>query len=265
MKMVSRQTIKDKHIQKVILRLDYVGPLNDEKILERLNANDVFKGWLGARASHNNIRVRAAYNMDDLEQISNSASIPVEEIQKSTFYRFSKQMDDLDVFFDVSQFYICLVLQIHGCYPGLDNYIDLFAKVKKEVISCEKNVNFQRLGIRKVRKEDFNSYHTLLKVFRTNAFPGITEKSNSENIANEFTDIKRNKDIKIRNNRKLYKVCYTNAFDKKRIIKIQTVLDIDTYMDDLAKLNGKIFKTSSDLEKKLNQEEFDQYSSFMIT
>ena len=263
MKMVCRETTKDKYIRKVILRLDYVGPSNDEKILERLNASNIFNGWLGARASHNNIKVRAAYNMDDLEQISKSASIPIEEIQKSSFYRFSKQMDDLDIFFDVSQFYICLVLQVHGQYPGLDKYMDLFASVNKEIVSCEKYVKFQRLGIRKIRQQDFNNYPALLKVFKENAFPGITEKSNDENIANDFTDIKRKKDIKIRNNRQLYKVRYTNAYDNKSIIKIQTVLDIDTYIDKVDKLNGKNFRTSSDLEKELNQEEFERYSSFM--
>ena len=209
---------------------------------------------------HNDIKIRSSYRQGDFEQISKSLSIPVEQIEKNIFFRYEKIENSIKIVFDISRYYLCLNLLCNKNYTGLDAYIDLFSKVKNVVFETESFANSKRLGIRKIREQDFEHIEDVFKVFRKGSFPGSPVKG-LENIASEYTDVKKDGKCGFRLNRKVYSIRYIDRRSNKVVDKkIQTILDIDSYIDDIEVLKEN---KMHDLLKLVNDREFDLYKSFM--
>ena len=260
---IKRSNVKDVYVKQVIIRLDYNGVSNEEKIISSLNDNKCFdSSWSAGWSYHNDIKIRSSYRQDDFEQISKSLSIPVEQIEKNIFFRYEKKVAGIKVVFDVSRYYLCLNLLCDKNYTGLDEYIDLFSKVKNTVFGKEPFANPKRFGIRKIREQDFNQIEDVFKVFRKNCFPGNPVKG-LENIASEYTDVKKDDLCGFRLKRKIYSIRYIDRRSNSIVDKkIQTILDIDSYVDDVEVLKKK---GMLDLLKLVNNREFDLYKSFMTT
>ena len=248
-----RRNVHDHFLKKVILRLDYAGVTDLNKLV------DVFDKKFPKAFKERNLVINREINVTlhkkDLEEIGKTLSLPVSIIEKSQVIRYAqlKKPVNCNVTLDICQYYLCMVIESNSNYDGLDNYTEYF----KGAISVfkEKIPYFRpkRLGLRKFRQEQKETIEQAKRAFEDFMFPSKPYGLEYSPLRLEYIDcMLTNENIKFNIHSMLRKVK-----DEENHDRFESLLDLDAYYDREDILAGDI----NALLEKANQKEFEVYKN----
>lgn len=253
---IQRSQVHDKHMKYVILRLDFSGvTMNSDELVKVFDHRfpKVFKERSYVITNEVSVTLRE----EDFEEISKSASIPVNAIKRERVVRYSGIKDAVcQVSLDISQFYLCMTINCQDNYDGLSKYVEVF---KGTITLFREKIPYfypRRLGLRKCRQQQHVSMQEVNTIFESYAF--YDENLNLGNRGAFPIEYRASiKDdthngIKINLIRRL---SYAN-----NINKVVSNLDIDVYYDSAEYLEHNINNIIDDA----NEYEFDVYKRFML-
>lgn len=253
---IKRTQVHDTHMRYVILRLDYAGvTMNSDELVKVFD--DRFPKAFKQRNYVTTNEVSLAFREEDFEDISKSASIPVNAIKRERVVRYSGIKDaKCQAFFDISQFYVCMTIVCDGNYDGLNQYVDIF---KGAITLFRDKIPYfrpRRLGIRKCRQQEHVSIQDINTIFESFAFYDENLNLGNKNdypteFRSSFVDNTHN-GIKINITRSLSFANNVNRFISN--------LDIDVYYDNDTYLERDINR----IIDNANEYEFEVYKSFML-
>lgn len=246
---ISRDSIRDIWMKQVIIRLDYAGVADLNELIKifdlRINRfakrQEMYVNQLG-------FNIRA----EDLKNISDTLSIPIEAIKKEKIWRYSElNVGQCSTTLDISQYFMCMTIDCQHNYDGITEYIKVFKEVMEIFTSDIKYFEPKRIGLRKARVQKLKTLNDVANIFE----PYIFCMNIAENLA--LTHDKFYRDIA----KKVDDSLYINI---NRIIKsiddetaFNTTLDLDAYTTNLDK------KELSNIIDVANAYEFEVYKSCM--
>lgn len=252
---LTRNMVHDTKMKIVIIRLDYSG-VEDLSALIKI-FDDKIKCFKSRRELYNN-QMNVTLREEDLATISKSLSIPVNVIRKEKIWRyFDSTLGVCETTLDISQYFMCMTIKSENNYDGLDIYSSVFKEAAELFKSEISYFEPKRLGLRKVRIEDFKDLADSADIFESNVFclnhkftetdPTYLEKHYKDVLINDCKNrlwININRSIKY--------------FDTDAIYK--SALDIDAYYQDDKSLSETPI---TDLLSEANEIEFNIYKSCM--
>lgn len=155
---ISRDLLKDNIMRNIIFRLDYQGMIDSTDFVKQFSRefNGSFKSY--SKNTHNKVDIQ----INDLEDISNTLSIPVSEIAKQDIHVFrDNQFGSDQVTLNISIYNTILNVECTD-YKNIDEYLNFMVKYIDFLFKNEPYVVLKRFGLRKIGSniyEDFASIH----------------------------------------------------------------------------------------------------------
>ena len=254
-----RHRIHDEYMKQIIIRLDYVGVRGGAELVRLFDKRfpKAFKQSQDVYNSEYSISLRH----DEIKDISDSSQVPINMIQKEKITRY-KGMNNVacNVSLDISQYYLCMIIECDSNYDGLDKYIECF---KGAITIFSENIPYfqpKRLGLRKIRVESKPAIADFNNVFENFVFniPNYSFIS-SVNLKSEYFDFieyPQHNNLRINIHRTIERHNTQNAAGSLKT-EYRASLDIDVYYKDekLSRIN--------ELLTQANSVEFDVYKSCM--
>lgn len=253
----SRATQKTNFLKKVIIRIDYIGLVTAEKVVDKTKEwlldqyfDSLSKRFIG----------QARLNFSDIGNIAKTLMIPVQDLRNEPLYVFSgapfRGTND-NVTMEVSAFYTAIEVTCND-YRSITPYQTLITEFVNRFFELEKTLKLTRLGIRKASGVLFDDFDDLERTYEHELFNGAKPDHNLSLINQEYLDCFFNEERDIKVN---YKRAVASVLDSKRNNKLQAGLDIDVYID-----NEIIHRTGVDMKSdfstifsKLNDYQFVLY------
>ena len=121
----TRNNIRDKFMNLVIMRLDFAGITDSKELIKIFDSK--FPRTFKKRQEVYNRELNVTFRDSDLREISDSLSLPASVIQKEKLIRYSDMSGTgCDVTLDISQYFLCMTIKCKNNYDGLDKYIEVF-------------------------------------------------------------------------------------------------------------------------------------------
>lgn len=258
---IKREMLKKNIMKEAILRIDYTGIISIDDSINLFTKNFInsFKEY-----------EKTFYNRIDLgniqiEQISETLSVPIKELEKQTIHRFTQNTIGPDeLIFDISSYFSVLHIKCKD-YVSITNYLNFFSDFLDFL--CQKNefILFKRFGLRKIGFEIFESIDEISKHFENYLFLPQLSNPLFKSAGNQYVDLLVSDDNLF--NFTLKRIIDKGYLKTEKEIKeaYQAILDIDGYIteenikiigfrnknnlyDSLTKLNNvylfDLFKTS---------------------
>lgn len=256
-KKFERTHVHDVMVKRIILRLDFAGVIDSNELVKVFDKN--FPKSFKRRNLIINNELNVTLHQSDLDEIGKTLSIPVSVIQKSHVTRYIGLTKKVacDVTLDISQYYLCMLIECNNNYDGLDNYTEVF---KGAITLFREKIQYfrpRRLGLRKIREQHATTKEDAKSPFEPFVFPENSFAINNYQLTkSEFIDCIMSNDERLKFNihRRLEKM---QSEDKNTIYV--SLLDLDTYCDDEVELS----KDLNELLRNANEKEFRMYESCM--
>lgn len=253
-----RSNVHDKKMKKIIMRLDYAGIL-EVKDLIKVFDNRFPKSFKNRKLILNK-EVNVTLRKKDLEEIGKTLALPANIIEKSTVTRYTELNKEVacNVTLDISQYYICMVIECNEDYDGLDKYTEVFKGATKTFKDKVPYFQPKRFGLRKFREENDQSIERVRKPFENYVFPiKHYPNANCNLLKSEYTDCIIFNDMdSLKFN--IHSLLKESTDENKRKIFV-SVLDLDAYYDNEEILSGDLNK----LIDRANEQEFEIYKYCM--
>ena len=227
-KQIQREQLSHNIMRDVILRIDYLGVISIDDIVKAFTSN--FKGTFKnyTKTFSNTIDLGNV----DIEQISETLSVPVKELKRQEIHRFSENTFGTDdVVFDMCNYYTVLHVKCRD-YKNIDPYLNFFVDYVSFLNGINEFTSIKRFGLRKIGalvKPDFES---LLDNFEPDYFHTKVSNPNFKVAGNQFVDILVSEDL-------FYNFTYRRSIDSgfisndgKIVPAKQALLDIDGYINE---------------------------------
>lgn len=236
----NRDSFRSSMLKSVIIRIDFSDISNLEGAISTLNS--ILTSNFASNKVQNSKNINFSLAKEDMD--GGVISLPVDTVQKIYTYSRCKIQPEQNVRLDISNKYVCLVIQCDENYYKLDDYIDLVSQIMDGIQSYDGFVQLGRIGIRKVDGEDFPNVQSA-----RNVFENITDIEQYEgemfvpqrNITSLFVD----KGTGMQVNQTISAIYLKNG-------QFRVVLDMDAYWNQVEEnsenLSSKVF-----LQKKLCQ------------
>lgn len=247
---ISRDSIRDIWMKQVIIRLDYAGVADLNELIKifdlRINKfakrQEMYVNQLG-------FNIRA----EDLKNISDTLSIPIEAIKKEKIWRYSElNVGQCSTTLDISQYFMCMTIDCQNNYDGITEYVKVFKEVMEMFTSNIKYFEPKRIGLRKARVQKLKTLDEVANIFEPYIYCMDIAHINSALTHDKFyRDIVKKVDdsLYININRIIKSIDDETAFN--------TTLDLDAYTTNLDK------KELSNIIDVANAYEFEVYKSCM--
>lgn len=214
----------------ILFRIDYQGLIDTDVFLETFTRkySELFEGY--ETAFNNQIDLY----ITSFEEISESLSVPVKEIEKQVVHRFSKAKFGSDeVVFDISKYFT--VLQVNCVnYQSIDPYLNFFSDFCSLIYSENKFLMVKRFGLRKIGTERFDNLEEIFKVFEGRYFNFEFDNEKLVSLRRELKDrLETPEKIQIEYRRGFEKG-FLHYPDGNIQEKFQVTLDIDGILDQAA-------------------------------
>lgn len=259
-----REDLVKNIMKNVIIRVDYQGIVDIFDSIKEFQErfNDKFSSYI--TTTHNTLNI----TINDIEQISDSLSIPIGEVKKQTIHRFEKNKFGTDeVTFDVTKYYSVLTVKCIN-YVNIDPYLDFFADYCDFIAEINPYVSAKRLGLRKIGSNIYTNPGQIFSDFNARYFNLDFDDTGFSVLKNRYVDVlEKSDDSSIINYVRSYeKGLYMDETSGKPepIDAFQIQLDFDAYFDDqkLTAINFKLTDARGVL-RKTNDE--DLFPLFLMT
>lgn len=227
---ITRTDLKRNMMKKIIFRLDYQGILNSSDIISSFNKT--FKDKFGVLQTtfHNKVD----FDMNNIEEMSETLSIPIREIEKQEIYRLSENKFGSDkLTLDISKYFTTLNVDCTN-YKNIDEYLAFFSELTDFLFDTNEFIVIKRIGLRKIGSLIFFNPKDVYKSFEQKYFNFDFEDTEFCSIRNRYIDV-----LQYDANSPL--INYVRSFEtgkyydegaKKELDAYQVLLDIDSYFTE---------------------------------
>jgi len=247
---IIREMLKQNIMKEVIFRIDYLGIISIENTLKEFETEFGAKFKRYTKTFNNRIDLGNI----EFEQISESLSIPVKELQRLDIHRFTENTFGTDeLTFDISNYYTVLHIKCKE-YQNIDLYLDFFTEYVEFLRVLNKFVSFKRFGLRKIGFMVDEKISQLLGNFEETYFHTKVSNPLFGTIGNQYVDLLLSVD-------EIFNFTYRRVVDRGFIQNddgvtdaMQIILDIDGYIneDAIVKNNFADKEQCKSLLRKLN-------------
>ncbi|PKL80296.1 MAG: hypothetical protein CVV25_04655 [Ignavibacteriae bacterium HGW-Ignavibacteriae-4] len=164
--LIRRKQLKKNMMKNVIFRIDYQGIINSEDIIKSFKDNFKDKFKIFQTTFHSKID----FDINNIEDISDTLSIPIKEIQKQEIYRFTDNTfgnDELTL--DISKYFTVLTVNCQE-YEGIDEYLDFFSSFIDFLFENSEYLQIKRIGLRKIGGEIYFDEKEIYRDFEQKYF-----------------------------------------------------------------------------------------------
>lgn len=248
---IERSDLKSNIMKRIIFRIDYQGVIDIEDILKSFETKFEKSFKTLERTFHNKLD----FGINNIEDISETLSIPVKEIQKQEIYRFKEStlgQDNLTL--DISKYFTTLTVDCSN-YEGIDLYLDFFVKLIDLLYEEEDYLKIKRVGLRKIGGSIYFERDKIFEDFNKKYFNFDFQDTNFNSITNRYEDVLQHDD-------KSPVINYIRSFEtgvmrdnSESKVAFQVILDIDGYYSENILNNINFGKgKAEELLKKTNHE-----------
>lgn len=232
-----RHTLSKNLLKNVLIRLDYSGIDNIQKVIS--NNEDFLQRHFETytRGRTNN----ASLDLTNVDDIAKTLSIPVRQISSETVHTYlvwkGNQKDDVKL--SMTSYYTTLNISCKD-YKNIDEYLDFMKELIGLMYDIYGFMVIKRIGIRKLGGNTFDSMEQMNNVYKNELFFGNDIDPNSIYLQREYIDryALQGNAMKVNYSRN-YRLCVINGQNKH-----QAMLDIDGYIDE-SNINRHDLKTQS--------------------
>lgn len=221
---ISRDNFKSSLLKQIVIRIDYSEITNFEGFIQTIASS--FKKNFSTRGKYQTNNINVTINEKDLAQ----DRVPIAVLPPNEVYRFTSCIIEpiQDVVLDVANTFVCLIINCNNDYDRLDAYICLLSEVMKNIFEYDSYTTVQRVGLRKIDGQAFDSLEAAKTVFEyvEQAEPPLFSMETYQFRVTSFM-INRETGIQVNLSRK-----YNMTDDKQ----YQVELDIDGYIGVQSKL-----------------------------
>lgn len=262
---ITRKHLKSNIMKQIIMRVDYQGVLDNSKLAE------VFSNQMKGRFEKREITFHNRIDIDTtrLNEISETLSVPVREIEKQEITRFSYATfgpDELTL--DVGKYYTCLTIDCRQ-YSSIDPYLTFFVEMIGFFYQVEDYLDIKRIGLRKIGGKIFNSIQEINADFELRFFNfSLLNEGFSTNSCAYKDEIQESQDGPNVNFIRILEKGYLRENNAEKEA-YQVILDLDGYyneesLNQLGLREGKS-DLASNLLRKTNDESLFRIFKMSVT
>lgn len=229
---IKRDDLKENIMKNIIFRLDYQGMIDSKDFIKIFTNKFPTCFNVYSVNTHNTID----FQLNNIEDISSTLSIPVPEIKKQDVHRFTENNFGSDkLTLDISVFNTILNIECND-YVNINEYIDFIKQYIKLLFVSNKYLSLKRFGLRKIGSKIYFNFDDIHKDFEKRFF-------NFDNIVDEYNVQKNRCDevlyneerqLNINFSRNLDTGLYFDAGRNENINALQVTLDLDAYLNEEA-------------------------------
>ncbi len=227
---IGRSDLQKNMMKKIIFRLDYQGVLNSSDIISVFNKK--FNGLFGVLQTtfHNKVD----FDMNNIEEMAETLSIPIKEIEKQEIYRFSSNKFGTDkLILDISKYFTTLSVECVD-YRGIDDYLNFFSELTDFLFDVNEYIVIKRIGLRKIGGLIFDDVKEIYTCFEQKYFNFDFQDTEFNSIRNRYIDVlQHNANSPLINYVRSFETGkYYNEETKEETDAYQVLLDIDSYFSE---------------------------------
>lgn len=227
---IERADLKRNMMKKILFRLDYQGVLNSSQIISQFNKsfNGKFKGF------ETTFQNKVDFLMNNIEEMSETLSIPIKEIEKQEIYRYTDNDFGTDkLTLDISKYFTTLTVDCKN-YNGIDEYLNFFSHFTDFLFDINEFLVIKRIGLRKIGGKIFRNIADIYNVFEQKYFNFDFQDTDFNSIRNRYIDV-------LQHNENSPLINYVRSFESGRYYEestnseydaYQVLLDIDSYFSE---------------------------------
>lgn len=258
----NRYSLKNNFMKQVLFRLDYKGVLDTKAIVSAFK--DKYRSKFNTLETVYNNQVD--FELSNINDISETLSIPVKEIVKQEIYRFSDNTFGKDeVILDISKYFTTLIIQCKD-YDTIDEYKKLFTQFVELLYSVEDYISIKRFGLRKIGGQISTDFKDVTDDFEQEHFNLKFTNNGYSSKKNNYIDILDNGEelSPIINLRRSFEKGKLLDENNNQVDAFQVILDFDGYFDE-QKLNSSDFANSKDISKIVEQTNNSLFEIFKMS
>ncbi len=252
---IKRTDVKRNFLKKILLRIDYTGIIDIKDLLKEFGKRfeNKFENMEEVYLNQYDIAI------NDIDQVSETLSIPIKEIIKNDLMRYTKNTFGVenDIIFDIGKYFTTLTIDCKN-YNSLDEYKIFFGNYVEFLLKYSNYVRIKRFGLRKMGGEFYKNFKEIFKVFENEIF-GIEPSENNyilskRNLLDEYKSQNKN-DPNVNWYRTIEKGTIKDGDNLEEVYKV--ILDIDAYIiEDTINDNNSGFSSQISL---INDKLFEFY------
>ena len=248
---ISREQLKDNIMKHIIFRFDYQGMIDSTDFVKLFQKefNGKFKSY--SKNTHNKVDIQ----LNDIEDISNTLSIPVSEIIKQDIHVFSDNQFGSDkATLNISIYNTILNIECVD-YKNIDEYLEFIIKYANFLFDNETYIALKRFGLRKIGINIYENFDSIHEDFEKDYF------SFKETYFNNFSLYRNRIEEVLYNEETKFKINFIRLLDTGNVINhdtgeskkaFQVSLDLDAYLDEEALITNNYKQELPQLIKNIN-------------
>ncbi|RZJ40846.1 MAG: hypothetical protein EOO19_15090, partial [Chryseobacterium sp.] len=182
---IGRYDLKDNIMNSIFFRIDYQGIISIDAFIDEFVKK--FKGTFTIFERVYNNRVDLF--LTSYQEISESLSLPVKEIEQQIVHRFRDFTFGTDkITLDISKYYTVLHIECIN-YESIDSYLIFFAEFAAFIHEQNEFLQVRRLGLRKVGTALYDTIEELKKDFEPKYFDFDFEEKGFNSLKRELRDL----------------------------------------------------------------------------
>lgn len=226
---ITRNQLNKNIMKSVFFRLDYQGVIDAEDVLKKFNEEfpNKFKKLI---TTYQN---QVDFNLTNIDEISETLSIPVKELVRQEIYQFSKNTFGKDeAILTISKYFSTFVVNCKD-YVSIDEYLDFFSNFADFLIEICDYLEIRRIGLRKISGKIYRNPNEIFHDFEKKYYNFDFDQP-YKSIRNQYLDFLKKEDDPITvNYLRSFKQGY--LFDQEtneNVPASEVQLDIDGYISD---------------------------------
>jgi len=227
---IKRKQLKKNMMKNIIFKIDYQGVIDTEDIIKLFNENfkSLFQNF--QTTFHNKVD----FDLNNIDDISDTLSIPVKEIQKQEIYRFTNNTFGKDqLILDISKYFTALTVNCQD-YEGIDKYLNFFSKYIDFLYENSDFLKIKRIGLRKIGGKIYFKQNDIYNDFEQKYFNFDFTDTTYNSIRNRYIDVLQfdEKSPIINYVRSFETGIYQDNETKEKSNAFQVLLDLDGYYSE---------------------------------
>lgn len=224
---IERKALKKNMMKNIIFRIDYQGVIETNPLIKGFQEN--FKGYFQKfETAYQN---KIDFDLNNIQDISDTLSIPVKEIERQEINRFSKNTFGKDeVTLDITKYYSVLHINCTN-YECIDPYLEFYSKFVDFIFDTNEFLTIKRIGLRKIGGQIFFNIDEIFNHFEKAYFNFDFKESKYKSIRNNYVDVLHQDDSNpiINYARTLETGSYYKNETETDVPAYQVKLDLDGY------------------------------------
>ena len=182
---IERKQLKKNMMKNIIFRIDYQGIIDSEDIIKCFK--EQFKGLF--KNFQTTFHNKVDFDLNNIEDISDTLSIPVKEIQKQEIYRFTNNTFGKDqLILDISKYFTTFTVNCQE-YEGIDEYLHFFSSFIDFLFDNSDFLKIKRIGLRKIGGKIYFAHKDIYEDFEQKYFNFDFTDTTYNSIRNRYVDV----------------------------------------------------------------------------